>query len=537
MNIDAPTRPYARENTTAWALPVLILLGLVARVLFIGNEGFRTDVSSFEAWALSLVQHGFANFYATAGFADYPPGYFYILAALGAFYNAVIAGHDPTGFFFKALVKLPAIAADLGIGALIYAIVRRFANAGVALTAAAFYLLNPATIYISGLWGQVDSVAGGFALLALYCLLRSDDEPATQGVNPWIVGGWVAFTYSLLVKPQATVLLPLLIAFAFVDPKRRRVRLLSSGIGIAAGLLLALLLTEPFHPSNPVDAFVWLLQRYAYGSNVYAYNTVNAFNLWAIRGAFWQPDGNYILIMPQYLWGIVLVVAVVALAVWRYAQERTSRSLLEGCAIAALAFFLLATRMHERYLFNGVMLTIVCIPFAKRYVWSAVALSFVLLANLVYSLQYLTVVSAHTPDVNSQNLWGVGSQLLAAVAVATFFYLGYTYLGAPPIEEQSQAPPEERTAPEVAAFFRARNWFDPREGLTAMRWPLDYVVAAAFGVGNWVLSFIGYWWPPDKVFDEIYFARAGEEYLHNLRIYENTHPPLSKLLIAFSMML
>ncbi len=39
------------------------------------------------------------------------------------------------------------------------------------------------------------------------------------------------------------------------------------------------------------------------------------------------------------------------------------------------------------------------------------------------------------------------------------------------------------------------------------------------------------------MFDEIYFARAGEEYLQNLRIYENTHPPLSKLLITFSMML
>ena len=52
-----------------------------------------------------------------------------------------------------------------------------------------------------------------------------------------------------------------------------------------------------------------------------------------------------------------------------------------------------------------------------------------------------------------------------------------------------------------------------------------------------MLSFVGYWWPPDKVFDEIYFARAGEEYLQNLRIYENTHPPLTKLLVTISMML
>ncbi len=39
------------------------------------------------------------------------------------------------------------------------------------------------------------------------------------------------------------------------------------------------------------------------------------------------------------------------------------------------------------------------------------------------------------------------------------------------------------------------------------------------------------------MFDEIYFARAGEEYLQNLRIYENTHPPLTKLLVTLSMML
>ena len=70
-----------------------------------------------------------------------------------------------------------------------------------------------------------------------------------------------------------------------------------------------------------------------------------------------------------------------------------------------------------------------------------------------------------------------------------------------------------------------------------MRAPLDYAIVGVLGIGNFILSFVGYWWPPDKVFDEIYFARAGEEYLQNLRIYENTHPPLSKLLITLSIAL
>ncbi len=38
----------------------------------------------------------------------------------------------------------------------------------------------------------------------------------------------------------------------------------------------------------------------------------------------------------------------------------------------------------------------------------------------------------------------------------------------------------------------------------------------------------------EKMFDEVYFARAAEEYLHRRYIYENTHPPVTKLLITLS---
>ena len=77
----------------------------------------------------------------------------------------------------------------------------------------------------------------------------------------------------------------------------------------------------------------------------------------------------------------VAVVAALGLIVWRYLQGRTSAALLEACAIATLAFFILATRMHERYLFNGLLFTIACIPFARRYLGGAIALSIVLFAN------------------------------------------------------------------------------------------------------------------------------------------------------------
>jgi dolichyl-phosphate-mannose--protein O-mannosyl transferase/Gpi18-like mannosyltransferase len=552
VNANGSVPVPARQATLVWAMPALLLLGLFVRLMFVGNEGFKTDVSTYTAWAIALGERGFGSFYSTIGFADYPPGYFYILAAVGHFWRLFFAAHDPGYAVLRLLVKLPAILADLCVGALLYAIVRRFAGVALALGAAAFYVLNPATIYISALWGQVDSIAGALALLAIYALLRSED-PSTRatgslGINSetgWIVFAWLSFAYSLLIKPQAAVLLPLLVAFAFVDPARRRARVIATGLGGAAAIVLALLLAEPFHPSNPIAAFVWLIERYAYGSNVYAYNTVNAFNLWALRGTLWLPDNQYIprpgFGLPQYAWGIALVIAALALIVWRYVQERTSRALLEGCAVAALAFFVLATRMHERYLFNGLLFCVACIPFARRYLWGAAVLSVVLFANLVYSLQYLHVVTDNVAGVNSQNLWGAWTTIFSLAAVGVFFWLGYQYLGTADVRARDAAALPERSAgPAVEApdwVATVRDWFNPREGLTAMRVPLDYAIAAALGIGNFILSFIGYWWPTEKVFDEIYFARAGEEYLQNLRIYENTHPPLSKLLITLSVML
>lgn len=99
------------------------------------------------------------------------------------------------------------------------------------------------------------------------------------------------------------------------------------------------------------------------------------------------------------------------------------------------------------------------------------------------------------------------------------------------------------------ALRRRPVTFDRSEATAAMRWPIDYAAAGTIGVAAFVLSFVGYGRPDGSscwtlgkishcgIFDELYFARAGEEYLQNLRIYENTHPPLSKLLVTLSMML
>ncbi len=550
MNARTNVQTSVWERTLPYALPLLLLGSLGLRLLFIGSTGFATDVTTFVAWTISLLDNGLSHFYAKTTFADYPPGYFYILAVFGHLW-APFRAMDPQYNLLRVVVKLPAVLADLGVGWLIYTIGRRFAAPAIALGAAAVYLLNPATIMNSADWGQIDSVAGGFALLGAYLLLKSDDTPI--GTFSWAIpAAWVSLAYSLLIKPQAAVLIVLFLAFAFADSARRRDRLYATAAGILAAFLFSILLVLPFHPTaNPIAALQWLLQRYEFGSSVYDYNTVNAFNLWAIRGEMWTKDSMLIpswgpLQLPQYVWGIALVIASLGLVVWRYLQERTASAFMESCAIALLAFFILSTRMHERYSFDAVLFCAACIPIARRYLWGAIVLSIVLFANQIYALQFLSVVTNHTPGIDSRDLWGPLNSFYAIIAVGTFFALGYAYLGSAPdaVSVPARAPKAAGAAAESEDeetetkpwFKRVRDYFTPREGLSIMT-TVDYVAMGVFGVVSFLLSFFRYWYPKDKIFDEIYFARAAEEYLKNMRIYENTHPPLTKLLITLSVML
>jgi len=70
------------DRATWLNLGALLCLGFVLRLSFLSNEGFKNDIAAFESWALSLASMPFSAFYGKAGFADYPPGYFYVLGFL-----------------------------------------------------------------------------------------------------------------------------------------------------------------------------------------------------------------------------------------------------------------------------------------------------------------------------------------------------------------------------------------------------------------------------------------------------------------------
>lgn len=527
----------------ALALPLLAILavGLLVRLALLPSLGFHNDVAAFEAWTLTLKDNPPWQFYVKTSFADYPPGYFvvlWVIARLYALLGALPLLHVNDGAYFvlRLLVKLPALVMDLVDTMLIYALVRRYARESIALVAAGLFALNPATIYNSAYWGQVDSVSWGFVLLAMWLALRAGDVPELPAAR--LVWAWLALAFSILIKPQGALVAVVFVAFAFVphDAVVRARRIRATALGIGAACVLAYALAALFHGSfDPLADAQWLFARYSIGSNVYAYNSVNAFNLYAVKQAFWQSDSAPLVLFgvpagPMWLWGIILVGAATALIAARYLQERSEEAFLGACMLTAFAFFALATRMHERYIYGAFLLAFPLLGFGRRRLWAALVLSVTTLLNLVYSFAYQTVMENHPAGVDATAIWGAGSHVIAAINVALFFALGYAYLGG----SMGALVLVEKDAARIGA--RARAWFDPREGIVAMT-RLDWLAAGLFSVASFVLCILFIQWPVEKIFDEIYYARAGEEYLKHLEIFEFTHPPLTKLVVTLSMLL
>ena len=530
--------------TARAAAPLAAILGagLVLRLLFLNGTGFHNDVSAFEAWALTLRDNPPSQFFAKAGISEYPPGYFAILWVVAKIY-AVLPGaaadnlHDWA--LLRALVKLPALAMDLINAAIVFAIARRYASQGVALLAAAALALNPVAIYVSAYWGQIDSVSWGFALVAVWCVLRAGDEP--RKLVPRLAWAWLALGFSILIKPPAAMLVPLFLAYPFAaaDGAVRARRLAGTAAGIGAALALALCIGLLFHPR--ADVLGWLFARYTFGSGVYPFNSANAFNLYAVRQPFWQSDTTPLAIFgipagSLASWGVALVLAATVLVVGRYLQRRDDRAFLEGAMLCALAFFVLATRMHERYVYGAFLLAMPLIAFGRAGGWSAAVLTVTAYLNFAYSFAYQTAMESKAAGVDVTDLWPAVSHPAALANVVLFFWLGYRYLGSAERTTGAAAP-----ASTGAFAARARTWFDPREGLAGMT-RRDWLLAGLFALGSFVLCAAWLQFPAEKIFDEIYYARAGEEYLRGADVnglwsFEFTHPPLSKLIITLSMLL
>ncbi len=362
-----------------WLLLGLWLgVGVLLRLPFLWDSGFHYDTGTYKAWALKLSDPAQPlQIYQQGYFADYPPLYMYVLAALG--WLARHLGLD-NGAHFTALIKLPALLCDLAVASLIYrhtaTRIPASGHHGLALLAASLYWLNPAIIFDSAVWGQTEAV---LALLLVSAWIHW--RQARLWAASLALGAAVAF------KPQGLIFayvygLSLLISLPLRDTLRQAL--------IGLGAFLAII--WPFAREQNLD---WIFQLYFSTASTYDYLSVNAYNFWAIWGWNWAKDPGHWLGLPIQLWAALIAAAGLSgIAVrcgwqWRRSLTLESRGELAAWAfaLAALLFFMFAPRMHERYIISllPMLALLPHTPYSRllMLLWSASSL-----ANMGYVYHY-----------------------------------------------------------------------------------------------------------------------------------------------------
>ncbi|MEA2661530.1 MAG: dolichyl-phosphate-mannose-protein mannosyltransferase, partial [Chloroflexota bacterium] len=184
------------------AIAVLVVIGVALRLLVARSPGFPSDVGTFMAWAEKLAAVGPGRFYEPGYFSDYPPGFLYVLWALGALFD---------GELLRLAVKAISVPADVGIALLIVRLVRRHAGNGAAILAAGIWMLQPAPIFAGPYWGQVDAVG---TLPFLAALLAA-------GARRWGIAGVLAGV-ATMTKPQFGLVLGIIVVAALIELVRAR---------------------------------------------------------------------------------------------------------------------------------------------------------------------------------------------------------------------------------------------------------------------------------------------------------------------------
>src|SRR5919202_1923900 len=202
-----------RLDTRA-GLAAMFSVGLLIRLLIAPYVGFHGDLRLFGIWAARLAEVGPNKFYVEGQFADYPPGYLYVLWFVGKL-------STPPGYL---LLKLPAILADLGLAWVAATFAARIAPTSlkerlpVRALVAASVLFNPAVIALSAVWGQVDAVPALFVLSSLLLLFTGPRSVRLE------IGAFLLFAVAIAMKPQAGFVLPMMIYALYRRYLHRRPR-------------------------------------------------------------------------------------------------------------------------------------------------------------------------------------------------------------------------------------------------------------------------------------------------------------------------
>ena len=389
-------------------LILLLLFGFLIRIMFSHLPGFKFDIDTNFAWAIRLNEVGFSNFYSNKIWTSYTPGFLYILAFLGYLKTLI---QIPDSYFFVVL-KLPSIIGEIIMGYVAYLIIpnkyKLWKNIALILI-----LFNPAFIFNSAVFGQFDGLFSLVLLISVYSLIQRK-----------LISSSIFYALAFILKPQAVIVIPVYLFYLIENFSIKNIIKL-----ILPGAVTTTISFLPFFPANFLNGPVNLVLNIL---NTYPYASIFAYNFWGILN-FWIPDNRLFLNINYQNWGFIFL-GVFWLIIAYFHIRIKKLSVFTLAAISALSFFFLLTRMHERYLYPGLVFLIILAALKKSslLITLTIILSLIHLLNLYYVYIYYNQFYLKLPEIiyipALYNIADRSIQLLSILSTFIFILISISIL-------------------------------------------------------------------------------------------------------------
>src|SRR3954470_7219390 len=325
----------------------LLIAGILLRAVALPGPG-TGDLTVWKVWSYNAARRGVGSMYGVGGTpgerreleyagakatVDYTPLALIELGAADQAYWVWSGRHFPNATPLNAFVKLPGIAAEIGLALLLFAIVRSRVGVEAARLAVVCYWINPAALLDASILGYLDPQ---YVLPAVAALAAA--------ASGWPAAAGALIAAAILTKAQGVFIAPAVALAIWMcgETEQRITRVMTAA---AAGLITALAIVAPVILAGGWPNMVQALGRLATHDMLSA----NAANVWWIAGyllrawysihdmgawaAFTAPAKilNISRVIeigypnPRPI-GIVLTIAAIAWALWIvYSAPRTSR--------------------------------------------------------------------------------------------------------------------------------------------------------------------------------------------------------------------
>lgn len=357
-----------------WLLFALIGITIGMRLHDLTQAGYYGDMRYFNApWAVAIQEQGLIQIYKSVQGVNYPPIFLVILTLSSWLFPPLVNGYATLGFIIAT--KFFSVAAEVILVGVIYEWIPQ--NMRLKWIVPLFLAIHPGLIATTAFWGQSDSILTLFLVLSALALNRNQSRRS-----------WVWFTVAMLMKFQAIVLLPMVGILSL-----RRFGIAATIKGIALGFVIFAVVYAPFVIGSGFDNALRPFTNGAVDLNPVI--TGNAFNLWyLITPSIWELLPTDLKFVPKDrglgIGGLTFksigflmlgsYVAFTVVCMWRQYIERREFIWATGLY---LAFFMLPTQIHERYLYPAATLSVIAIVQDRRMWAIALPLMLSFVTNIV----------------------------------------------------------------------------------------------------------------------------------------------------------